>query len=108
MAVRYLAAGDRGLVVEFGTRVDVGINNQVRALALALEAARFPGLLEVVPTYRSLGVQYDPAKIGAEELQVRIETALAALDPSQLPPPKVVRLPTCYGGEFGPDLPFVA
>ena len=107
MAVRYLAAGDRGLVVEFGTQVDVSINNQVRALALALDAARIPGLLEVVPTYRSLGVQYDPAKIGAEELRVRIENALTVLDPSQLPPPKVVRLPTCYGGEFGPDLPFV-
>lgn len=107
MAVRYLAAGDRGLVVEFGTQVDVRINNQVRALALALDAARIPGLLEVVPTYRSLGVQYDPAKIGAEALRVRIENALTALDPSQLPPPKVVRLPTCYGGEFGPDLPFV-
>ena len=108
MAVRYLAAGDRGLVVEFGTKVDVSINNQVRALALTLEAARIPGLLEVVPTYRSLGVEYDPAKIGAEELRVRIENALTDLDPSQLPSPKVVRLPTCYGGEFGPDLPFVA
>ena len=93
--------------MEFGTQVDVSINNQVRALALALDAARIPGLLEVVPTYRSLGVQYDPAKIGAEELRVRIENALTTQDPSQLPPPKVVRLPTCYGGEFGPDLPFV-
>jgi len=107
MAVRYLAAGDRGLVVEFGTQVDVATNNQVRALALTLEAARIPGLLEVVPTYRSLGVQYDPARLSAEALQGRIEAALASLDPSQLPPPKVVRLPTCYGGEFGPDLPFV-
>jgi KipI family sensor histidine kinase inhibitor len=107
MTVRYLAAGDRGLVVEFGTQVDVGINNQVRALALALDAARISGLVEVIPTYRSLGVQYDPATIGAAELQARIENALTALDPSQLPAPKVVRLPTCYGGEFGPDLPFV-
>ena len=106
--VRFLPAGDRGLVVEFGPQVDVAVNNRVRALALTLEAARIPGLLEVVPTYRSLGVQYDPARLSAEALQARIETALASLDASQLPPPKVVRLPTCYGGEFGPDLPFVA
>jgi KipI family sensor histidine kinase inhibitor len=96
------------VVVEFGTQVDVEVNNRVRALALALEAARVPGLLAVVPTYRSLGVQYDPARLDAEALQARIQSALASLDPCRLPPPKVVRLPTCYGGEFGPDLPFVA
>jgi KipI family sensor histidine kinase inhibitor len=107
MTVRYLAAGDRGLVIEFGTQVDVAINNQVRALALTLEAVRIPGLLEVVPTYRSLGVQYDPARLSAEDLRAKIEGTLATLDPAQLPPPRVVRVPTCYGGEFGPDLPFV-
>jgi len=108
MTVRFLPAGDRGLVVEFATAVDVAVNNQVRALALTLEAARIPGVLEVVPTYRSLGVQFDPAQLGAEALRGRIEDALNGLDPGQLPPPKVVRLPTCYGGEFGPDLPFVS
>ena len=108
MTVRFLPAGDRGLVVEFGTAVDVAVNNQVRALALTLEAARIPGVVEVVPTYRSLGVQFDPAQLGAEALRGRIEETLKALDPGRLPPPKVVRLPTCYGGEFGPDLPFVS
>lgn len=108
MSVRFLPAGDRGLVVEFGNEVSVSLNNQVRALALTLEATRIPGLVEVIPTYRSLGMQYDPARLGAKELRARIEEALWALDPERLPPPKVVRLPTCYGGEFGPDLPFVA
>jgi KipI family sensor histidine kinase inhibitor len=107
MTVRYLAAGDRGLVVEFGTQVDVAVNNKVRALALTLEAAKVPGLLEVVPTYRSLGVQYDPARLSVEALRATIEGALGSLDPAQLPAPRVVHVPTCYGGEFGPDLPFV-
>jgi KipI family sensor histidine kinase inhibitor len=108
MKALFLSAGDRGLVVEFGSEVSVSVNNQVRALALTLEAAQIPGLLEVVPTYRSLGVQYDPARLDAEDLRVRVETTLATLDLSRLPSPKIVNLPTCYGGEFGPDLPFVA
>jgi hypothetical protein len=43
MAVRFLLAGDGGLVLEFGAEVDVAVNNRVRALALTLEAARIPG-----------------------------------------------------------------
>lgn len=108
MAVRFLPAGDRGLVVEFGAQIDVAVNNQVRALALALHATEIPGLREAVPTYRSLGLEYDPARLTVGELRTKIEDTLAHLDPTWLPPPRVVHVPTCYGGEFGPDLPFVA
>ena len=108
MNARFLPAGDRGVVVEFGTTVSVDINNQVRALAIALTASGMPGLVEVVPTYRSLGIQFDPTRLGLDELKAHIQSTLATLDPSRLPAPKVVTLPTCYGGEFGPDLPFVA
>jgi KipI family sensor histidine kinase inhibitor len=108
MTARFLPAGDRGVVVEFGTTVSVDVNNQVRALAIALTASGMPGLVEVVPTYRSLGIQFDPTRLGLDELKAHIQSTLATLDPSRLPAPKVVTLPTCYGGEFGPDLPFVA
>jgi KipI family sensor histidine kinase inhibitor len=108
MTARFLPAGDRGVVVEFGKTVSVDVNNQVRALAIALTASGLPGLVEVVPTYRSLGIQFDPTRLGLDELKAHIQSTLATLDPSRLPAPKVVTLPTCYGGEFGPDLPFVA
>jgi KipI family sensor histidine kinase inhibitor len=108
MTAQFLPAGDRGLVVEFGKTVSVEVNNQVRALAIALTASAIPGLVEVVPTYRSLGIQFNPMQLGLDELKGRIQSTLATLDPSRLPAPKLVELPTCYGGEFGPDLPFVA
>jgi inhibitor of KinA len=108
MSVRYLPAGERGLVVEFGNAIDIGINNQVRALALALEAAAIPGLIEVVPTYRSLGIEYDPFALSFEAVQRKIREIAATLDPGALPAPKRVMIPTVYGGIYGPDLPFVA
>jgi KipI family sensor histidine kinase inhibitor len=107
-AVRFLPAGDRGLVVEFENVVSIEVNSRVRALALALESAQLPGLIEVVPTYRSLGVQFDPLATSSPALQGQIEAAMARLDPADLPPPKLVELPSVYGGEYGPDLPFVA
>jgi KipI family sensor histidine kinase inhibitor len=106
--MRFLSAGERGLVVEFGNEISVEINNQVRALAMALEAARIPGLVEVIPTYRSLGVEYDPLVMSFEEIQARVRDMVAHLDPKVLSAPKWVRIPTVYGGEYGPDLPFVA
>jgi len=108
MGVRYLPVGERGLVVEFGNAVSIEINNQVRALALALEAVRIPGLIEVVPTYRSLGIEYDPLALSFQEAERKVREVAANLDPGTLPGPKRVEIPTVYGGMYGPDLPFVA
>jgi inhibitor of KinA len=108
MVPRYLPAGERGLVVEFENAVSIEINDQVHALAIGLEAAHIPGLIEVVPTYRSLAVEYDPTAMSFEEAERRVREVAATLDPAALPPPKRVEIPTVYGGAYGPDLPFVA
>ena len=108
MVPRYVPAGERGLVVEFENAVSIEINDQVRALAIGLEAAHIPGLIEVVPTYRSLAVEYDPTAMSFEEAERRVREVAATLDPAALPPPKRVEIPTVYGGAYGPDLPFVA
>jgi KipI family sensor histidine kinase inhibitor len=108
MPVRLLPAGDRGLVVEFENVVSLEVNARVRTLALALESARPPGLVEVVPTYRSLGIQFDPVATSLPALQAQVEGLLTRLNPAALPPPRLVELPTVYGGAYGPDLPFVS
>lgn len=108
MSAQFLPAGDRGVVVEFGNEVSPAINAQVRSLDAALTAARIPGVVESVPTYRSLGIEYNPSEISYEALQANVRELLEQLDPGVLPPPKRVRIPTVYGGEYGPDLPFVA
>ena len=106
--MRFLSAGERGLVVELGYEVSLEINAQVRALAFVLAAARIPGLVEVVPTYRSLGLEYDPLTISFDEVEQRVREVAARIDPEILPVLKLIRVPTVYGGIYGPDLPFVA
>lgn len=106
--MRFLSAGERGLVVELGYEVSLEINAQVRALAFVLAAARIPGLVEVVPTYRSLGLEYDPLTTSFDEVEQRVREVAARIDPEILPVPKLIRVPTVYGGIYGPDLPFVA
>jgi KipI family sensor histidine kinase inhibitor len=105
--VRFLPAGDAGLVVEFGNAIDPALNAQVRALAHLLAPARVPGILEVVPTYRSLGVEYDPTRLDFSALTAEARALLDRLSTAALPPSRRIELPTLYGGEFGPDLPSV-
>lgn len=101
-------AGDRGLLVEFGGSIDPEINQKVRAMSLALEQAMPDGVEEIIPTYRSLLIVYDPEKIRPVQLEKMIEHTEQHLDEIRIPPPKVVEIPVCYGGEFGPDIDHVA
>jgi inhibitor of KinA len=105
---RYLVAGDAALVVEFGEAIDPAINRRVRELFLATERAGLEGIRDLVPTYRSLLVSYDPLLTTFDALRARLSQIEAHLADAPVPPPRVVEIPTAYGGEFGPDLAFVA
>lgn len=105
---RYLPAGDAALVVEFGDRIDKGINRQVHVLVRLLAQDPPPGLGEAVPTYRSLLVHYDPLQMGYDDVTRLVRDRLRRSEEVPPPRPRTVEIPTVYGGEFGPDLPFVA
>lgn len=105
---RIRPAGDRALVVEYGVAIDPATNRSVRALGCLLDGLAHPGLVETVPTYRSLMVHYDPRRVSLSELRRSIAEAHDRLDSVRLPPAKVVDIPTVYGGAYGPDLADVA
>ena len=105
---RFLLTGDTSLSVEFGNEISEAINRRIRAFGLALEAASIPGVTELVPTYRSMMIHYDPEVIGYEALKARLTAVLGGLDQVALPPSQVLEIPVLYGGEAGPDLAFVA
>ena len=104
---KYLPAGDKGLVVEFGNAISPAINNKVRSFALALEHAGISGIVEYIPTYRSILVIYDPLVWQPDLLVARFRELEHSLGLMELPQPDIYYLPVAYGGEFGPDLPYV-
>ncbi len=107
MAVRFLDAGESCLVVELGDRIDIALNLQVRTLCLAVERAGIAGVQEVVPTYRSLAIYYDPLATERDVLKDQIIGLLSSSGGEGGPRPKLVEIPAVYGGEYGPDLEFV-
>jgi KipI family sensor histidine kinase inhibitor len=108
LSVRVVDAGEACVVVELGDRIDVELNGQVRALGLAVERAGLTGVQEVVPTYRSLAIYYDPLRIDRDVLKRSIDRLLRPTKEWVEHQPNVVEIPTVYGGKDGPDLEFVA
>jgi len=52
--IRFRVAGDRGLLAEFGEGIDPEVNRKVRSMSMALEQEQLKGVVEILPTYRSL------------------------------------------------------
>lgn len=104
---RLLAAGDTALTVELGDAVDPKINALVLALDKALSEAKLAGIVETVPTYRSLQVHFDPDVLDADTLRRTVERLAADLD-DQPPSGRLWTVPVAYGGEHGIDLDSVA
>jgi inhibitor of KinA len=100
----FLLMGDRGLLLEFGDEISAEVNEKVRKMALALQAESLEGVIEFVPTYRSLLVLYDPLLIPLENLKRRLKQLEEGLREISFPSPKLTRIPVFYGGTFGPDL----
>src|SRR6185436_18437402 len=93
---RLLLAGDTALTVELGNTVDPAINARVIALDRAIAAAGLPGIVETVPTYRSLQIHYDPEAIAADGLQAAVERLAVDLDDA-LPTGRRWTVPVTYG-----------
>jgi len=101
-------AGDHGLLVEYGDEIDFEVNTKVRTMAIIMKQHTPKGVIETIPTYRSLLLVYDPSITNLAKLQKELEKLEKRLEEIQIPPPDTVEIPVCYGGEFGPDIEFVA
>ncbi len=104
---RILPCGDAALTVEFGDTVDSAINARVLGFDAAVAEAAIAGIVETVPTYRSLFVQYDPVSVGFADLADRLRELAARARP-QAANGRRWRIPVVYGGEAGMDLDDVA
>ena len=108
---RLAVAGDSALVIEFEERIDETINRRAQLLAASMDARKVPGVLEVVPAFRTVTVYFDPLATDVDVLRGALLTDAERLH--QLPAHFSVNrrthhVPVRYGGEAGPDLRAVA
>jgi inhibitor of KinA len=107
MQVRFLSVGDRAFAVEFGDTIDRALSRAVLRLDAVIRAEQPRGVVETVPTFRSLLVHYDPLATSRAALEGTIERLLDRTE-SEGVNGRLWRLPVCYEDEFAPDLAEVA
>jgi KipI family sensor histidine kinase inhibitor len=98
-------ASDRSLFISFGDEISIDAHHQVVRLTRALEGQR--AVLNLHPAFASVLIDFDPRFHSHADIEAlvrqRIQTAT-----DEAREPRVVEIPVCYGGEFGPDLEYVA
>ncbi len=105
---KFKIMGDRGLLVEVGDGIAADINQGVQTLLFGLSARKINGVIDLVPSYRSLSVTFDSLSLDREELKHTIAEVWEGRAQIELPETEAHEVPTVYGGDGGPDLNWVA
>jgi len=122
IGVRFRVASDQSLLVYFETPasnsgIDVGRvesqittenHEQVRKLLRLLESEPIAGVRNLHPAYCSVLIKFDAMLLSHEELEETLLGCVERMKKVALPESRLVEIPVCYGGDFGPDLKDVA
>ncbi|MEQ1913379.1 MAG: carboxyltransferase domain-containing protein, partial [Vicinamibacterales bacterium] len=103
---RIVAAGDAVLIAEFDDRIDVEVNTYAVALAEHVRAQAVRGVRDVVPTFRSVAVYFDPLQTDVDALAATLRSAAPRMEPAKSA--DVIEVPVCYELDYGPDLEDIA
>ncbi|WP_039018381.1 5-oxoprolinase subunit PxpB [Halocynthiibacter namhaensis] len=106
MTMTFQAVGDSGVMLRFGDYIDDAVHAQVLAMDNAITAAGLPGVRELVPSFTALLVIYNPYETQYQALVQAISGLSVGV--STQSDAKEWIIPTCYEGEFAPDLQDVA
>lgn len=101
-------SGDCAILAVFGDAISPEINARVRAFDAAVKKAAIAGVVESVTAYCSVAVHYRPEIISFQDLRDRLSALSNQPEKIGASARVVIEIPVAYGGEYGPDIKFVA
>lgn len=113
-AWKIVPQGDRSVLLVLGEGIDIRTGRRCIAAAAGLRAARIKGVSDIVPTFNSVALHYQPRLFGAstsyQNLTKQINDILDQVFAQDIASveSRQIDIPVCYGGSYGPDLGFVA
>jgi len=112
------ALSEQAVTVLFGDKIDDVLLQQVNRFNLLLGQYPFPGFYTAVPAYATIAVFFDPVQVmlspdlPGDNCFKKVSAYLNSLVGRELTETAestdIVRIPVCYGADFGPDLLEVA
>ena len=119
---RFQVASDQSLLIYFEessanagsgsspqqNRITKEAHECVRRLLHLMELEPVPGVRNLHPAYNSLLIKFDAVKFAHPDLEEILRGYLERMEKIALPESRLVKIPVCYGGDFGPDLNGIA
>ncbi len=105
---QFAAMGDSALMVTVGDSISYEINKKIHDIISLIKLADWPGIKEIVPTYSSFVVHFDPIIFSMEGLIECVQGIWNDDLNSENTDSRTVLIPTLYGSEYGPDLESVS
>ena len=106
--MRFQAASDQALLVYLGEEIGAAAHDRVVQLLRLLQREPLPWVRNIQPAYCSLMVTFDAAAVDHLEVQAKLTEYEKRAGKLPVERARLVEVPVCYGGEFGPDLDDVA
>lgn len=108
--------GDDAVLIELGKEISQGTHQKVQSLTAFLEKHPPEWMVEYIPAYTTVTIFYNPfeayqlsnGQLPFDFVCSLIKPLIEELTETDASKPQIVEIPVCYGGEFGPDLDFVA
>ena len=105
---KILVAGDSSVLIEFGKEINPETNRRIAATVQLIRDQQIEGIVDMIPTYCALLINYDPRVILYDPLVARLEGLLKIEVKAGEQKKRVYEIPVCYGGKYGPDLGVIA
>lgn len=106
--IRILTEGDSSVLIEFGKEISPEINRKITATVQMMKEQHIEGVVDMIPAFCSLLINYDPRVISFDELKKRLEHLVKLDAKAGKNRKKIYEIPVCYGGEYGPDMENIA
>jgi len=100
--------GDSSILIEFRQEISPEVNARITAVVRLIKEQQIEGIVDMIPSFCALLINYDPRIITYAQILERMEKLLNLDVETEEIASTVYEIPVCYGGEYGPDLEFVA
>jgi inhibitor of KinA len=108
MRIDYICSGDSAITILLGNTISEEVNKSVKAMKAAIETSNILGIRDIISSYASILVCYDPTIIYYDEILLQLKALEEQVSPRDYATSKTILIPVLYGGEYGRDLSALA